>query len=261
VTLVVGKSADFDRPLSAYGDVQPLDISIPGPPAAGPAITRTAETLAAGKALFARAADRIRGGRPAVTSLEGDYTLALNMGGQTMSIGQKVAIRLPDKVRQTVNTPMGAQSVVINGTRGMASAGGQSQGVPQDDVADELEDLKRELVFLASRVDDVDAVAGDATEVDDRACTLVATSLDNVESVLCIAQDGAVLSQSYQGTHPFQGTPGEVTVIFSDYRDAGGYSIPHKRLLKFDGQTVVTLTANSIALNPEIDDSTFELPD
>jgi len=261
VTLVVGKSEDFDRPLSEFGEVKPIDITIPAPPASGPKIVRNAETLAAGKAMLEMSAARIRGDQAAVTSIQGDYTIALSMSGQTMSLGQKVAIRLPDKVSQTVSTPMGNQAVVINGTRGMMSAGGQSQAVPASDIAEELEDLKRELIFIVSQIDAVEAVAGETSDVDGNACTLVAATLEGIESVLCIAEDGSVLSQSYQGTHPFQGTPGQVTVVFSDYRDAGGYSIPHKRVMLFEGEAVVTLTTNSVALNPQIEDSVFEIPE
>ena len=49
VTLVVGKPADFDRPLSEFGEVHVVDISIPEPVSSGPKIVRNAETLAAGK--------------------------------------------------------------------------------------------------------------------------------------------------------------------------------------------------------------------
>ena len=32
--LVVGKAADFDRPLSSFGEVKTIDITIPPPPGA-----------------------------------------------------------------------------------------------------------------------------------------------------------------------------------------------------------------------------------
>jgi len=39
--LVVGKTADFDKPLSTFGSVANIDIAIPPPPTAAKAATST----------------------------------------------------------------------------------------------------------------------------------------------------------------------------------------------------------------------------
>lgn len=259
VTLVVGKSADFDRPVSDFGEVDIVGISIPEPRSSAPEIILNAETLSAGKALLTRVAEYINGGNAPATALDGDYTLALSMGGRTMSVSQQVTIRLPDKLRQTVKTPMGPRTIVINGSRGMLLAGGRTQPVPDDEIARKLEDLNREILVMAGRVDDAEAVAGGTDEVDGRACTIVTVTLDGVKTVLCVDDRGEIVSQTYQGKHPMQGTPGEIVVIYSDYRDADGYNLPHKRVLSFDGQEFATVSTNSIVVNSDLDASTFEI--
>ncbi len=259
VTLVVGKSADFDRPLSEFGEVHVVDISIPEPVSSGPKIVRNAETLAAGKALLTRSAEHMNNGNVPATSVDGDFTIALSMGGQTMSLGQQVTIQLPDKLRQTFKTPMGDQTVVINGDRGMVLAGGQKQPISEDESSRMLDDLNRDLLLTVSRVDEVEAIAGGTDTVDGETCTVVAVTLSGTESVLCIAEDGKIMSQTYQGVHPLQRTPGEIMVVYSDYRDVGGYILPHKRVLNFDGQPLATVSTNSIAIDSDLDAATFEI--
>ena len=259
VTLVVGKSADFDRPLSEFGAVNVVDISIPEPVSSGPKIVRNAETLAAGKALLSRSAERINSGNTPATSIDGDYSIAFDMGGQTMSLGQQVTIQLPDKLRQTFKTPMGDQTVVINGNRGIVLAGGQTQPVPESEIARTFQDVNRDLLLMAARIDEAEAVAGEADTVEGTACTLVAFTLNGAESVLCIDEDGKIVSQTYQGRHPLRGTPGEIMMIYSDYREVGGYLLPHKRVMRFDGDELAIVSTNSIAINSDLDPSTFEI--
>jgi hypothetical protein len=191
--------------------------------------------------------------------MDGDYTIALNMGGQTMSLGQQITIEMPDKIRQVFKTPMGEQIVLINGDRGMVMAGGQKQPFPESQVADQLQELNRELLFLVGHAHDAEAVAGGREEVDGSPCTVVSVGFEGIESVLCVEDNGKILSQTYQGEHPMQRTPGEIIVVYSDYRDVSGYNLPHKRLMNFDGQEFATIATNAIAVNPELDPSTFEI--
>ncbi len=259
VTLVVGKSEDFDRPLSEFGEVQVVNITIPEPSGTGPDIARSDQALAAGKALLARSAERLHGGNAPARSIDVDYSISFNMGGQTMALGQEVAIQLPDKVRQTFKTPMGEQTVVINGGRGMVSAGGNTQAVSEDDINRTFGEIGRDLLLITGRIDEAEAVAGESSEVDGTPCTLVAYSIGATEAMLCIGDDGAIVSQTYQGRHPFRGTPGEIVMLYSDYREAGGYVLPHTRVMRFDGDELATISTESISINSDIDPATFEI--
>lgn len=259
VTLVVGKSADFDRPLSEFGEVQVVDISIPEPASSGPAIARSAESLAAGQALLTLSGQHMNNANAPATSVDVDYTVELDMGGQKMVLGQQVAIQLPDKLRQTFKTPAGEQTVVVNGSRGMVLAGGQKQLMPESEATRMLADLNRDLLLMVARVSEVEAIAGGMETVDGKQCTTVAVTLNAVESILCIEDGGRIMSQTYQGTHPFRRTPGEMTVVYSEYRDVDGYLVPHERVLQFDGDALATISTNSIAINSDLDAATFEV--
>ncbi|NIM01767.1 MAG: hypothetical protein GTN89_13275 [Acidobacteria bacterium] len=259
VTLVVGKSADFDRPVSAFGEVHVVDISIPEPVSSGPAITRTEESLATGRALLARSAALLNGGNAAATSIEGDYAIEFSMGSQTVSVSQRVAYELPDKLRQTFTTPMGEQTVVINGNQGVVLVGDSRQSVPGSDVSRMHQDLNRDLLLLVGRADEAEPAAGAAESIDGTACTVVSVKLNGTESTLCIAEDGTIVSQAYTGVHPMRRTPGEIRVIYSDYRKIDGYLVPHRRVMEFDGQALASMSTTSVAINTELDATTFEV--
>lgn len=262
VLLVVGKSDDFDRPVSSFGKVAEVDITIPPPPDTTPEVVKTAESLEAGSKLFAKAAKRITGGRK-VQSVTSDSTVTLNLGGQAMTLGQTVNFVLPDKLRMVMKTPMGDQAMVINGRRGFASAAGQSRPLPGEMVSEQLQDLNRELLVLAGSLgqSDLKAFSGGSTKIEGTPCDIAAVSLDGSEARLCIDADGNVIRQSYQGKHPMQRTPGKIEVLYSDYREVDGWMVPHKQVMTFEGEELATISVDSIAINGAVESTWFELPE
>jgi predicted Zn-dependent peptidase len=260
--LVVGKSEDFDKPMTSFGEVNEIDITIPPPPDTTPELARTSENLEAGATLFAMAAAKIAGDGAKVTSVKTDMTMEVKMGGQSMALGQSVAFELPDKMSVTVSTPMGEQKIVINGDRGVMSMGGQQRPLPEEMVADQFKQLTRDLLLLANSLGEegLEAVAAGKEEVDGRSCDIVAVSFQGAESRLFVAPDGTVVKQVYQGNHPMQRTPGTIEVHFSDYREVDGRMIPHKRVMHFDGEEFASVSIDAISINPELEAGMFEMP-
>jgi predicted Zn-dependent peptidase len=261
--LVVGKSEEFDEPLSAFGEVEHVDIAIPPPPDTRPQVEKTASSVEAGGGLLARMARAVRGetAEP-VRSVRASMTVTVNMGGQSMSMPQETSIVLPDKVRHTVQTPMGEQVLVINGGQGVGQGAGRTTPLPPEMVEKGLRELSRELLFLADHAGspDMEAVAGGSDEVDGVACEIVSVSYKGNESRLCIDETGNVLAQSYQGEHPFRGTPGLIEVRFTDYAEIDGRQLPRTQTTFFEGEEVATQTVESMEINLELDDALFVLP-
>jgi predicted Zn-dependent peptidase len=264
VLLVVGKSGDFDRPVASLGQVSELDISIPPPADTRPQVEKTASSVDAGGRLLTRMASKLTGGAAEpVRSGKSSQTMEISMGGQTMSLGQEVSFELPDKIRQAVNTPMGEQVVVLSGAEGVVLAGGQSQSIPPERVTEGLRSLGRDLLVLAGNVDspELEAVAAGSDEVDGASCEIVSVTFRDSETRLCVDDQGIVLKQSYRGNHPFQGTPGLLEVLFSDYAEFDGRLVPRTQIMSFDGQALATVTIDSMEINPKLDASLFELPE
>jgi predicted Zn-dependent peptidase len=262
--LVVGKSADFDKPVSTFGEVTEIDITIPPPPDTQPVVLRSPANLEAGRALFAKMVDGMtESGAAEIASVVSDSTIAFSLGGQTMSLTQDMSLVLPDKLHQTIKTPMGDQMLVINGDQGYMKAGGQTQPLPGSAIEDQLKDLGRELLVLMGNRDnpEMEALAAGSDNVDGTSCDLMAVNFMGSESRICVADDGTVIRQSYQGKHPMQQTPGMIEVRFSEYSEISGHLIAHKQVMTFEGQPLATITLNSIELNPDIDSTIFEMPE
>ena len=256
VLLVVGTAADFDRPVSSFGEVTKIDIAIPPPPDVRPTVERTAANLEAGAALLdAMAETLLNGVSERVETLTAKYDLVIEMQGQSMSLGQTVDYVLPNMMRQTVRTPMGDQIVVFNAGRGFISTGGQKQPLPSDRVNEGLRALGRDLLVLSSHrgSPEMEGVAAGTDDVGGSPCRVVAVSYLDAESRLFIDEQGKVLKQTYQGKHPFQGTPGLMEVVFSDYGEIGGRLVPRKQVVSFDGKELANMTLDTMEINPELD--------
>jgi zinc protease len=261
--LVVGNDKDFDKPLATFGTVNTVDITIPSPPETAPKVEKTAEGLARGRTLLATVA-RTMGGEKAgeAKAIQSSGSITVSIGGQSMSLHQKVLLVFPDKIRQEMQTPMGAQVVVLDGKEGFMKVGGQVKPLPGPMVEKEHADLARDLRFIVRYHADpeMEAVAGGEKEVDGTTCTVLAVTYHGTSSRLCVAEDGRVLTQTYQGTNPLTRAPGEVEITYSDYRAEGGLEVPHTTVMRVDGQDVMKTTLESFEVNPQVDPAAFEKP-
>ncbi len=256
--LVVGNPAGFDRPMSTFGEVVEVDVAIAPPPSTAPAVEATAENLEAGRALHAKVADAVGLDGP-LQSAASEVEIRLDLGGQQMALGQTITVVLPDKLRQALRTPMGAQVVVLNGKTGYVSAGGQRQTAPAPVVEDLRHSLERNLLVIAAAAgrDDLRAVAGARDE--DLGCRDLALTLGGTESRLCVDDSGRPVKQTYQGKHPVQQTPGTVEIWFSDWVEMDGVQLPATQVLHFEGNEVATVTVRSVEVNGETDPALFAL--
>ncbi len=262
VLMVVGKSADFDRPMDSFGTVKPIDIAIAPPADNRGEVVRSAANVEAGAALVAKAGSAVGGGNTQVEAVSASYDLSLKMGGQSMQLVTEVTFQMPDKVHTTIKTPMGDQVIVLNGKEGYQMAGGQSQPLGGDRVQDSLKQLPRDLLVLATHYGNAgfEAVATGESEVNGAACTDVSVVYMEAESRICIDGDGTVLRQAYQGKHPLQGTPGLIEVVFENYEEVDGMMVPKVRTMNFDGQEVMKMSLKTMDINPELDQAMFAKP-
>jgi zinc protease len=261
--LVIGKSADFDKPVSTFGKVVNVDITIPPPPDKTPKAVKTAATLDAGRKIWESAVAALGGRNPGdIKAIEATAKMVVSMGGQTMEMGRTTLLVFPDKVHQVMHTPMGDQTIVVNGTDGFAMAGGRTFPLPGAAMEKQQKELARDLRVLVRYASDsgMETTAAGEDTVDGTKCQIVSVSFKGSESRLCIASDGKVLKETYQGENPMTKAPGQVEILFSDYRQVDGRSVPHKEAVRVDGQDVYTLTLESFKVNPPVDEKLFEKP-
>lgn len=261
--MIAGKAADFGKPLSTFGKVTTLDITIPPPPDAAPKVAKTGATAAAGKQVLARAAAAL-GGKDAasVKAIRAKTRMTLNMGGQSMQLGQTMLLVFPDRLRATVQSPMGEQTIVLGEGSAFVAAGGQMQDLPAPAAEKMRKDLGHDLRSIVRYASEpgTEAVGAGKEDFSGVPCDVVAVTLRGVESRLWVAADGKVLKQTYQGEHPVTRAPGPIEVWFSDYRDMGGRQVPHKQSVRVDGQEVLTYDLETFEVDPAVDAAAFQKP-
>ena len=261
--LVVGNPADFDRPMSSFGEFETIDITIPVPPAEEIEIVDTPESRAAGKEIFSRVVRALGGDDPAATSaVRTKATVEISVQGQSLSLGQDFLVVFPDRVFQALQTPGGEQIVVVDGNEGFVMAAGQSQALPADRVKKQQEELLRDYRTLVRMVDnaELELLAAGEEEIEGAACEILAVRFGEVATRFWVDAEGKILKQAYQGVHPFTQAPGAFEVFFSEYREQDGRLIPFVRRTNIDGNEFAVSTADSIEVDPEVDEGLFEKP-
>jgi zinc protease len=261
--LVVGKAADFDQPLQVLGKVTTVDITIPAPPDTAPKAEKSAATIAAGKEIWSRVIKALGGDALKKTdAFRVKGSVALKMGGQSMALKQETTIVFPDKIRQSVITPIGTQTVVLDGEVGFMMAGDKVQSLPAEMVQDQVQEMRRGLENLLRYNDDpgLEIVAAGEEKVDGADCKILSASYKGTQSRIWVGADGKVVKQSYAGKNPFTRAPGTVEVAWSDYRPEGPLLVAHKQVQSMDGKEIMSTTVDEFEINPKVDPDQFKKP-
>lgn len=256
-TVIVGRSADFDRPLTALGTPDTLDVTIPLVPPSG---TRAAGDEAGGRAALDALADRL-GGRAA---FDGVATLRLRgetraeVEGRETVIATEAALwldddGLPDGLRLTQRLPTGAEvAVVVDGAAARIVTPVGTQPAPPavlDQVRAQM--LLHVPVILARR-------AGLAPErMPSAAGTVVALRAPEIDApfTLTLGADGR--PESITSVQLTPAGPSEVVIWLEDWRESGGLSLPFRYVQSIGGAVVGTTQWSSIEVNPTLPESLF----
>lgn len=263
-TLVVGKAADFDRPLSAFGAVQTIDITIPqAPPAAAGSKSETKATTGSndqGRALIAKmvAAMGGEGKLKPVKTLSQKSTLKTAQGEASV----EAVIILPDHVHSVITLPMGQMVMSLSPQASFMDIPGQGvRDLPASFNTDLTKDLKRDLLWVLQHAADPKytfAAAGEE-KIGDVTATIVDVNADGAPTKWFVDAKTAHLVRAIFQTNTMQG-PANRQIDFSDYRAVDGINFAHKRVTTDNGTQTQEAEIQEIKINPAIDPKLFEKP-
>jgi len=259
-TLVVGKAADFDKPLSTYGTVTNLDISIPSPPGAAKAATAS---NSAGQALMAKVLQSLGGAEKvkSVKALREKSTLLAKTPQGDMSIEMEEIAAFPDQLWQKMRMPMGEMTMVISPVVAFMKSPMGSQDLPGAQKEDGLKELERHPIFVAQHADDPKFIfAAEGTEkIGDLDAQILDINADGAQVRWYVdPQTGHILRTSAQTTG--MGGPGEQVVDYSEWKEVEGMSLPFKLKIKQGGNDAGTEDVHELQVNPAVDPKLFEKP-
>lgn len=261
--LVVGKPADFDKPLSTYGQVSNVDLTIPQPGAklagAAPASSNPEGVALLNKVIEAAGgAAKLQG----IKSVRQKATITLKAQG--VSVDAEETVLGDDKVHLKLNTPGGELVMVATGQGGfmsMAAMGG-TRDMPASQRDDTLKGLHHEVWYIAQHA--ADPKFSFAAQGKEKIGSVEASVLDinsggDQLRWFVDPQTGHVLRAQFQGNGPTG--PGTQVVDFSDWKAIDGVSVPFHQEVSMNGEAAISTVVSSIEFNPTVDAKIFDKPD
>lgn len=264
--LVVGKAADFDKPLSTFGPVTNVDIAIPELGSGKKAADAKAPAASddAGKALFAKVVQSF-GGSEKIRTVKAilqkaTITLPAGMGGGNVAMSNEALTVFPDRMRQHMETPMGAATLVVSPQAAFLS---NTQGVtdmPSSQKEAALKDLKLHPFLVIAQADDpkLHVRAGGSQRVGDVEGQVLQIELDGNEAQWVIDPVSGRLLRTISRAG---GAPADQISDFLDWREVGGIPFSYKRVMRRGEQDAGSLQVDEIVVNPPVDDRLFKKPE
>ncbi len=263
--LVVGKAEDFDKPLSSFGPVTTIDVTIPEPASAGGSAKGPAPTssTAEGKALLAKVVEGL-GGREtvgAVKAIRRKATMLQKTPDGDVNIDAVAVSAFPDRLRRTMQLPMGEVTAVVNGNSGFLIAMGMPRDLPPPMKDAMISDLKREILQVAQQSESPKYVfsVGGAEKIGEVETLILDINADGAPARWYVdPQTGRVLRVSYQ-TVDREG-PVQRVNDYSDWRTVDGISLPFKNRVTNNGTDGGGSEVTEVEFNPTVDPKLFEKP-
>jgi hypothetical protein len=260
--LVVGKSSDFDAPLTTFGELTEIDVTIPTPQVEEFAASE--EELTQGRAWLDKVV-AASGGVENFKSIENiamSAKVTLNMPQGSMTVDVESIGVMPDKSAEIVKTPMGQQIDVFDGTAGWISAAGQTQMSSADDITEKKKSNSRDSYRLFAKADNPDYQV--AYKGEEEFAGITAVRLDfltaagaqftlyvNPETNLTVGERH--MGQTMMG-------PGEIVQTIKEHKKFGGIMVPTMINQDAGGMTMEIEVVN-VTVNGEIDMSIFDKPE
>ena len=262
--LVVGNTAEFDKPLSTLGPVTKLDITIP-PPAEQqtPEAARPAGSNPEGKALAAKVVASMGGEArlQAVKLLRVELNLTQSGGGTPTAVVTTLAF--PDRMRAEIQGPQGALTIVVAGDKGFVSVAGMGvQDLPASQQKETAQQIRRNPVYIGQHLNDPAFVffAHGAEKVGDVEARVVDIAGGDLSMRWYVdPASGHILRETY----PTVGREGPVQgeTDFSDWKTTDGLTIAMLHKNKQNGQDSSVAQFTSVQVNPAVDPKLFEKPE
>lgn len=262
--VVVGNGADFDEPLSVFGEVNEIDVTIAVPAVEAPEATE--DDVARGRALLTRSREALGGGEAfaSVQSIKQTGTLTIVRPMGEMAIDVETLVAFPDKAKSTMRTPMGDITQLLNGDQvWMINPMGAAQSAPPQMRDAMIEEMWGNLVYLFGRIDEEGLAVQHLgqEEFDGKAVEALLITPPGISPFRLYLDAETMVPVKRAGQTVTQQGPTEIETTLSDYRDVGGVKLPFKHTIVQNGQPGGESVTESIEINPEIPADAFTAPE
>ena len=259
--LVVGKASDFDRPLSSFGPMTTLDVSIPPPP--GAKKTEAKATNPEGKALLSKIIEGLGGAEKVaqVKAVREKVKLRVQTPQGEMELEGEGYSVFPDRVAERMKTPMGEVAMVVSPQASFMSMPSGASELPDSRKKGMLEELWTDPLFVAQHADDPKFVfaSGGTEKIGDIEASILDVNANGAEVRWFVDPKSGRVMRSV-AERAGMGPPAEEVSDYSDWRPVQGIEFPFKETRTREGKIVSSEEAEEIEINPTVDPKLFEKP-
>lgn len=263
--LVVGKAADFDRPLSSFGQVTTLDITIPeAPPGEAGATPAAAATGNDKGRQLAQKVTEAYGGQSKVASVKsilqkGKVMMQTPQGEIPITV-ESITV-FPDRAYQKMMTPMGEMVMVASPSASFMSGAMGSRDLPASQKEEQLKEIYRDPFFILQHAGDPDVTftSAGSEKIGDIDAQIVDVNSKGAEVRWYVdPASGRILRSSNRAMTPTG--PATQVKTYSDWRMVDGISLPFHSVVTVNGEESGKSTTEEIVINPQVDSKLFEKP-
>jgi zinc protease len=259
--LVVGKAADFDKPLSTFGSVTNIDITIPAPGGASP--KPASGSNPEGRALLAKVIQALGGAEKlgAVHGIRMKAAVDAKTPQGEFNIGMETLAAFPDRSWQKFTTPMGDITIVTTPSAAFMEAPQGTQDVPESQKEEGMKEMRRNEIFVAQHADDpkYTFTASGTAKVGDVDAQVLDVNADAALVRWYIDPQTSRILRRSAHIVDMQG-PAEQVLDFSEWKEFGGIPFPTKAKITRDGQDGGSVDVEQVEINPTVDAKLFERP-
>jgi zinc protease len=260
VILAVGKSQDFDQPLSVLGKVDTIDITIPeaAPQAKEKTPEATPASLSKGKEIFDKVIAAC-GGRKNFSTIKSaviktETSVSTPQGDMQISVTSSHIF--PNKVVQEMNTPGGVFTIVFDGEKGWFVGPQGSQDLPESQVKETKADLFRSFTNLF-QAENLKIQDSGTEESEGKKLGVLLISDDSGNELKMYIDPASYLP--FQISYRGQGMmgPSSFEEILSDFREVSGVKLPFDQVINVEGKKYAETKILEMNMNAAVDPGLF----
>jgi zinc protease len=235
--LVVGNENEIGDQLSALGEVNNIDITIPRPQAAP--VERTGDSEA-GREVLQRMASTVIEEGTEFTSVK--FSGSVNLGG--MNMNATITMSPPNTYIQEISAPQGVITIALENGSAVMRAGPNEQPLPPMQAEALQKEIDRHYLSIAKLADEIDVDFIGVDEDGNANIFLPDLSLNlfiNMES-------GLPVRMVVKEFNPMAGQEVESVVTYGNWTSAGGVKLAYTTEVTANGQAAggATITSHEV---------------
>ncbi|MDI6807814.1 MAG: pitrilysin family protein [Candidatus Eisenbacteria bacterium] len=260
VILAVGNETEFAKTLSSLGPVAEIDITIPEAEEE-PLPEPTPETIDKAKDIL-KLCLAATGGKNvgAVKDITETSTLTVQTQAGSLEVDIKTVIKFPDRIFQSVKTPMGEMVKAYDGRIGWMKSPRGTEELNAEKRLDLLSTIKTSHIYILQNFEKEAILPQFLEEVEEGGKTyqiiLIRIGLEDKPLRIYVEKQTGIISRTVE-SQGLMGLPGTLTSTYSDFRDVKGVKFPFRTIIEKDGTKAGETNVKEVKFNSAVQDSVF----